>query len=99
MQDNERKKTENGARREDMERILKLAEIAQRAEQLGISRSDRLTTVLDIDLADKHWHLRLDAWLNADDFNFVHDFVGIQNHINRETKSFDNRFVPRYATN
>lgn len=99
MMDDEIQQTEDAAKREDMWRILQLAEIAARAERLGISRTDRLTSVLDIELADKHWHLRLNDWMNADDFNFAHDFVGIQNHIDRETKSFDNRFVPRFAAN
>ncbi len=97
--DDEIQQTDDAAKHEDMWRILQLAEIAARAERLGISRTDRLTSVLDMDLADKHWHLRLNDWLNADDFNFAHDFVGIQNHIDRETKSFDNRFVPRFAAN
>ncbi len=99
MMDDEIQQTDDAAKHEDMWRILQLAEIAARAERLGISRTDRLTSVLDMDLADKHWHLRLNDWLNADDFNFAHDFVGIQNHIDRETKSFDNRFVPRFAAN
>ena len=65
MMDDEIQQTEDAAKREDMWRILQLAEIAARAERLGISRTDRLTSVLDIELADKHWHLRLNDWMNA----------------------------------
>lgn len=48
----------------------------------------------------KKFNMRLDEWLNADDFNFAHDFYGIVNNINRE-KGFPATdfgfFVPRFA--
>lgn len=37
------------------------------------------------------------ALLEADDLNFSHDIVGIQNNFNRQTKKMDNFFLPRYA--
>lgn len=43
---------------------------------------------------------KINEWLNADDFNFAHDFYGIVNNINRE-KGFPATdfgfFVPRFA--
>ena len=36
--------------------------------------------------------LRLDDWLAADDFNFIHDLVGIENH----TFQLKDCFVPRF---
>lgn len=35
--------------------------------------------------------------LEADDFNFAHDIVGIQKHLNRETGKLENCFLPRFA--
>lgn len=54
---------------------------------------------MDVNLAADHFNMKLNEWAEADDFNFAHDFVGIQNHIDRITKTFDNRFLPRFATN
>ena len=82
---------------EDWERFNTLAKICERAESLGIRQGTRMTAMLDVDLADKRWNLRLADWLAADDFNFIHDFVGIQNHVDRITHTFDNRFLPRFA--
>lgn len=83
---------------EDLDRFNTLAKICTRAEKLGISKGTRMTAMLDLNLADKHWHLRLQEWLAAPDFDFIHDFVGIQNHIDRINKTFDNRFLPRFAS-
>lgn len=82
---------------EDWDRFNTLAKICSRAEKLGIRQGTRMTAMLDVDLADKRWHLRLHEWLASDDFNFIHDFVGIQNHVDRINKTFDNRFLPRFA--
>ena len=38
---------------------------------------------MDIESADKKFNMRLDDWLQADDFNFAHDYCGIQNNIKR----------------
>lgn len=82
---------------EDWDRFNTLAKICTRAEKLGISKVTRMTAMLDLSLADKRWHLRLHEWLAAPDFDFIHDFVGIQNHIDRINKTFYNRFLPRFA--
>ena len=72
--------------------------ICLRAEELDIGVGDRLTKMMDVELADNEWGLRLEDWLNADNLNFAHDFVGIQSHINRETKTFASTWLPRFAT-
>jgi hypothetical protein len=45
--------------------------------------------------------MRLEDWLEADDFNFVHDIVGIYKAINRIAYpvdfSNDPWFLPRFA--
>lgn len=41
--------------------------------------------------------LLLEDWLNSDDFNFMHDMVGIINHLDRDTGKLSNHFLPRFA--
>ncbi len=35
--------------------------------------------------------------LSADDFNFIHDFEGIRQNINRNTGKLNNCFLPRFT--
>ena len=41
--------------------------------------------------------LRLQEFLDADDFNFSHDFWGIVQHIDRKTGQMSNHFLPRFT--
>lgn len=75
-----------------------IAEIAKRADEKGLMMFDRMSLIMDIQVAHEQFNLKLDEWLKADDFNFSHDIVGIQQNINRETKTIENCFVPRYAS-
>lgn len=81
------------------EKIMKYVEICERAEKLGIRQGDRMGAMMDIESADKKFNLRLDEWLKADDFNFAHDFCGIQNNIQRESFPATDfgLFIPRFA--
>ena len=59
-------------------------------------------TIMDghMDVSAVHMNdipLRLTAFLEADNFNFAHDYCGIQKHLNRETGKLENCFVPRFA--
>lgn len=80
------------------ERFMMYVEIAKRAEEMEIYNGERFTLLMDLEHADNAFNLRLEDLLNADNFNFAHDVVGIVNNINRETKDFG-LFVPRYAEN
>lgn len=84
----------------DKERYLKYVEIAKRAENEGLYQGERVSLLMDIESADKKFNLRLDEWLNADEFNFSHDLVGIVNNIVRtEYPATDfGFFVPRFAS-
>lgn len=53
---------------------------------------------MDIETAHEQFKLKLNELLAADDVNFLHDIVGIQNNIDRKKKEIGNCFVPRYAT-
>jgi hypothetical protein len=79
------------------ETTLKIVEIAKRAESRNLLAFDRMSLIMDLQVAHDEFDLRLDELLDADNFNFAHDIVGIQNHINRETKTMENHFVPRFA--
>ena len=54
---------------------------------------------MDRDSADQKFNLRLDKFLEADNFNFAHDFIGIQENIVRESFPATDfgYFVPRFA--
>ncbi len=85
----------------DKERYSKYADIMMRAIAMGLmKKSDRCSTMMDIESADREFNLRLDDWLKADDFNFAHDFLGIRTNINRD-EGFPatdfGLFVPKFA--
>lgn len=81
--------------KKDFETIVKICE---RAEQLDIAPKERMTLIMDLENTHNSVGLNLEGLLAADDLNFAHDVVGIQNHINRETKVLDDFFVPRFVT-
>lgn len=83
----------------DKERFLMYVKVAERAEQMGIYDGERLSLLMDIENADKVFNLKLEDWLNADNFNFAHDIVGIVNNIDRRNPTDFNLFVPRFAEN
>lgn len=83
------------------ERFMMYVEIAQRAEKMGVYDGERSTLLMDIESADNVFNMRLEDWLNADNFNFAHDIVGIVNNVDRSkfpATNFHN-FLPRYAEN
>lgn len=85
----------------DKQKFLTYVKVAQRAEGMGIYNGERSTLLMDIESADNVFNLRLEDWLNADDFDFAHDLVGIVKNIDR-TKfpaTEFNLFVPRFAKN
>ena len=74
-------------------------EIAKRAEEMELYHGERMTLLMDLESADNTFNLRLEDLLNADNFNFAHDVVGIVNNINRaEFPATDfGLFVPRFG--
>ena len=80
----------------DKEKFMMYVKIAQRAEGMDLYNGERFTFLMDIENSDKVFDMRLEDWLNADDFNFAHDVIGIINNIDRRTKDFG-LFVPRFA--
>ena len=74
-----------------------IVKICERAEKMNIAPQERISLIMDLENTHASVGLNLDALLAADDSNFSHDIVGIQQHINRETKELEDFFVPRYA--
>lgn len=82
----------------DKAKFMMYVKIAQRAEGMGIYEGERFTFLMDIENADKVFNMRLKDWLNADDFNFAHDVVGIVNNIDRSKNPVEfNCFLPRFS--
>jgi hypothetical protein len=80
------------------ERFLMYVKIAERAEELGIYHGTRSTLLMDIESADIQFNMRLEDWLNADDFNFAHDVVGIVHNADRGKFPAEfSRFLPRFS--
>lgn len=84
---------------EKKKRNRKYGAICARAKAMGIMQGDAIGTIMDIDSADQRFNLRLDEFLEADDFNFAHDFIGIQENIvrGRFPATDFGYFVPRFA--
>lgn len=83
-----------------MEKEL-IERIYLRAKKMEIihPQDDKTDILMDITSAYLYFNMRLEDWLNADDFNFIHDFVGISNNIARDNYPCENFgfFVPRFA--
>lgn len=74
-----------------------MSRIAQRAAALFPHTE---TMMWHMDIAAAHLNgcpLRLEELADADNFNFAHDVLGINRHLNRETGELQDCFLPRYA--
>lgn len=82
-------------------RKSKYADIMVRATVMGLMNSNEcVDRMMDIESADIKFQIRLNDWMNADDFNFTHDFLGIRDSINRSNgfpATDFGLFVPRFA--
>lgn len=82
----------------ECETIKLIVEIVNRAEKRDLIAFDRISLIMDLEHTNEQFNLRLNDLLHADNFNFAHDIVGIQNNLNRISKEMENFFVPRYAS-
>jgi hypothetical protein len=82
-------------KKEQFEICMKIANRAEKENLLMFD--DKLSFIMDLECAINEFDLRLNDLLNADNFNFSHDIYGIQNNLNRETKEFENCFLPRFS--
>lgn len=78
------------------EKVL-IMQIAEKAEKMDLMQFDRLSLIMDLETAHEEFNLKLDELLNASDFDFAHDVVGIQQNIDRKERKMIRHFLPRYA--
>jgi len=83
-------------KKEQFKICMKIANRAEK-ENLFMFDDDKLSLILDLECAINKFDLKLNDLLNTDNINFAHDIYGIQNNLNRQTKEFENYFVPRFA--
>ena len=75
-------------------------QIVRRADKLGLINRNYSAMTCSMDVTALHcngYALRLRDLRDADDFNFMHDIVGIARHINRDTARLENGFRPRFS--
>lgn len=88
-------------------RVVLINQIIDRAAELGIMYSSRLSHSMDINYAVQVFDIDLKAWLDSTNNDFIHDYVGIYKNIDRDaisSKHFASKndfgiFVPRFAKN
>lgn len=81
------------------EKFILYDKIVERAKSLNLLNDEKRCHMMDVESADLHFNMRLQEWLDADNFNFAHDFYGIRNNIVRgkfPSTEFG-FFVPRFA--
>jgi len=82
----------------DQKHVDLIIEITDRAwVKLKNNYEDKLSLMMDVETAYQDCLLDLQKLLDADDFNFYHDIIGIGNNLNRQTKKLENCFLPRYT--
>jgi hypothetical protein len=89
------------ASRAEMDAIIKITERAEKlARKAGVEPPLRMNMVMDIEAAHSNGcPLKLNELLAAEDFDFTHDVWGIMRHIDRDSGTLRDCFVPRYAAN
>lgn len=73
-----------------------IAKIAKKARR--IAHVDAATVALDISACiEGGCQLRLEDMLEASDFDLMHDVLGINKHLDRDTYQLKDCFLPRFA--
>lgn len=78
---------------EEMEVVDKIVKRLSKLRKIP----DTLNAQMDISAAHISNPLRLNDLLSANDFNFLHDVIGIMNNIDRNKGILMNGFLPRYS--
>ena len=84
--------------KKDARLINRIARRAMKREALK-QLADGDIVQIEMDLTAVHANgcpLRLKDFLEAPDFDFSHDIVGIRRHLNRDTGQLEDCFLPRY---
>lgn len=68
------------------------------AQEDDIQLGDKSELLMDLIACHNHaCPLDFEKMLRADDFNLLHDMLGIRNCLNRTTGQLENNFLPRCA--
>lgn len=79
------------------EQIEIISKMIDRAEKDGANNFDRLTMIYVLGKATEQFDLQLEEMLNADNYNFYHDYIQLPMHFDERFGIFDGRFLPRFA--
>jgi len=74
-----------------------MSKIADRAIEKMPELGPKLSLLMDLEFTHAQSPLRLEAFLAADDSNFMHDAIGIHNRMDRATGKLNGGFHPRFA--
>lgn len=75
-----------------------IRQIAERATRMWGGRANHIEVAMDITATHANGcPLDLKRLLEAKDFDFAHDIVGIGAHLDRETGKISDHFWPRHA--
>lgn len=78
--------------------VALINKIVDRAERVALQPFDRCEAQMDLSACIANGcPLKLQELLDADDFDFSHDFWGISRHIDRTTGKLKDCFLPRCA--
>lgn len=83
--------------REDRETVRRIVERASTMFDTFGVKLDRLSLSMDLCAVHAERPLDFEALLAADGPNFTHDIGGIMKHMDRETGTLRDCFVPRFA--
>ena len=81
---------------DEVDLMIRVAERVDSLNMFADGSYPRIIMVLDLAAVNGYIGMDFEALLNADDFNFAHDIVGIRNHLDRETGRLGNCFLPRF---
>lgn len=80
-----------------LEEKKKIGKIAKRAVEFN-PKLDHLDTTMDLTACHLNGTpLNLDRMLTSDEFNLMHDIMGINRHLDRGTGKITGGFLPRYS--
>ncbi|MFW6046809.1 MAG: hypothetical protein ACOCP4_03355 [Candidatus Woesearchaeota archaeon] len=88
---------------EEQDIIFKIVERGRNRLIQIVSKDHEISSFMDfvMDITACHCNgnpLDLKRFLESEDFDFMHDFMGIHYHLDRETGQLKNGFLPRFAS-
>ena len=89
------KNEENLKKRKEESKLIMA--IVERAWKSNMLYKEKIDMIMDISKVHENNPMKLQEWLEADDWNFTHDIVGIATFLDRETGKLMDCFLPRYS--